>query len=74
MVDPHATSVKLKPVPVEVMNDHLTRYTKAELKRGEFFRFGDRFTFFVDHKVIWTLNSARADAQSGRLMGKGGSK
>lgn len=51
MVYPHATPIKLKHVPMEVMNDHLTRYTKTELKRGQFFRVGDRFTFFMDHKA-----------------------
>ena len=50
-VYPHATPVKLRHVPVGVMDDHLTRYTKAELKRGQFFRVGNRFTFFMDHNA-----------------------
>jgi len=48
---PFAEPVKLKRVPKEVIKDHLTRYTKAELKRGQFFRVGDKYTFFMDHKA-----------------------
>jgi hypothetical protein len=46
----------------------LTRYTKAELKRGQFFRVGGRFTFFMDHnKAKSKRNSAKAEA----LLGQG---
>ena len=48
---PFATPVKLKLVPDDVLEDHLSRYTKAELKRGQFFRVGDKYTFFMDHKA-----------------------
>ncbi len=48
---PFAEPVKLERVPKEVIKDHLTRYTKAELKRGQFFRVGDKYTFFMDHKA-----------------------
>ena len=48
---PHAEPVKLKRVPPDVIDDHLTRYTKAELKRGQFFRVCHRYTFFMDHKA-----------------------
>jgi len=74
MVHPHATPVRLKHVPVEVMNDHLTRYTKAELKRGQFFRVGDRFTFFMDHKAKSKRNSAKAEVLLGDLRRRGPSK
>jgi len=73
MVHPHATPVKLKHVPVGVMNDHLTRYTKAELKRGQFFRVGERFTFFMDHKARSKRNSAKTEALLNDLReGRGG--
>lgn len=74
MVHPHATPVKLKHVPVEVMNDHLTRYTKTELKRGQFFRVGDHFTFFMDHKAKSKRNSVKTEALSEDLQGRGPSK
>ena len=48
---PFATPVKLKLVPDDVLKDHLSRYTKTELKRGQFFRVGDKYTFFMDHKA-----------------------
>ena len=74
IVHPHATPVKLKHVPVGVMNDHLTRYTKAELKRGQFFRVGDRFTFFMDHKTKSKRDSAMAEALLEDLRGGGSPK
>ena len=74
MVHPHATPVKLKHVPAGVMNDHLTRYTKAELKRGQFFRVGDRFTFFMDHKAKSKRNSAETEALLEDFRGRGASK
>jgi hypothetical protein len=73
MVHPHATPVKLKHVPVGVMKDHLTRYTKAELKRGQFFRVGERFTFFMDHKAKSKRSSAMPEASLDDLReGRGG--
>ena len=48
---PYSEPVKLKHVPADVVDDHLTRYTKAELKRGQFFRIGDQYTFFMDQKA-----------------------
>ncbi len=48
---PFAKPVKLKLVPEKVLQDHLTRYTKVELKRGQFFRVGDKYTFFIDHEA-----------------------
>lgn len=48
---PFAKPVKLKRVPEKVLQDHRTRYTKAELKRGQFFRVGDKYTFFMDHEA-----------------------
>ncbi len=53
---PFAEPVKLERVPKEVIKDHLTRYTKAELKRGQFFRVGDKYTFFV---IAHTSRSTR---------------
>lgn len=51
LVHPHAEPVKLKRVPADVIEDHLTRYSKAELKRGQFLRVGDRYVFFMDRKA-----------------------
>ena len=48
---PFAKPVTLKRVAEKVLRDHLTRYTEAELKRGQFFRVGDRYTFFMDHEA-----------------------
>ena len=48
---PFAIPVKLKLIPDNVLKDHLSRYTKAELKRGQFFQVGDKYTFFMDHKA-----------------------
>lgn len=69
MVYPHATPVKLKHVPMGVMNDHLTRYTKTELKHGQFFQVGDRFTFFMDHKAKAKRNSAETPLEDCRSKG-----
>ena len=74
MVHPHATPVILKHAQVGVMNDHSTRYTKAELKRGQFFRVSDRFTFFMDHEAKSKRDSARAEVLLEELRGREPSK
>ena len=51
LIHPDAQPVALKGVPTDVIDDHLTRYTRAELNRGQFFRIGDRYTFFMDHQA-----------------------
>ena len=50
LIHPDAEPIKFKNVPLEVIEDHLTRYSKSELKRGQFFRVRDEYTFFMDHK------------------------
>ena len=73
MVHPHATPVRLKHVPVGVMKGHLTRYTKAALKCGQFFRVDERLTFFMDHTVKSKRNSAKTEALLGDFQeGRGG--
>ena len=74
MVHPHATPVNLKQIPAGVMHDHLTRYTKAELKRGQFFRVDGSFTFFMDHKAKSKRKSAKAEALLGDLRSRRPSK
>ena len=50
LIHPDAEPIKFKSVPREVIEDHLTRYSKSELKRGQFFRVCDKYTFFMDHE------------------------
>ncbi len=61
---PFAEPVKMKRVSVDVIDDHLTRYTKAELKRGQFFRVGGKYTFFMDHQT-------KAKREAGHLQPAG---
>ena len=50
LIHPDAEPIKFRNAPKEVIEDHLTRYSKSELKRGQFFRVRDKYTFFMDHK------------------------
>lgn len=49
MLYPTAVAVRLKNVPIEIIVDHRSRYSKAEIKRGQFFKIGERYTFIMDH-------------------------
>jgi hypothetical protein len=49
MLYPTAIAVALKHVPATIILDHRSRYSKAELKRGRFFKIGERYTFIMDH-------------------------
>lgn len=49
MLYPTAVAVRLKHVPTEIVMDHRSRYSKAELKRGQFFKIGEKYTFIMDH-------------------------
>ena len=49
MLYPTAVAVRLKHVPTEIIVDHRSRYSKAELKKGQFFKIGERYTFIMDH-------------------------
>jgi hypothetical protein len=49
LLHPDSEPVKLKRVPADVVADHRTRYSREELKRGQFFRVGDQYTFIMDH-------------------------
>jgi hypothetical protein len=51
LIYPGGIPVPLKKVPESVILEHLSRYTKKELKRGQFFRIGTKFTFFMDRKA-----------------------
>lgn len=48
LVYPDGVALSFAKVPKEIVTEHLQRYTKKELKRGQFFRVGDKFTFFMD--------------------------
>ncbi len=56
MIYPDAEPVDLARVPQPVIADHTTRYTEKELKAGQFFRVGDKYTFFMDHEAKKTRN------------------
>ncbi|MFC1491938.1 hypothetical protein ACFLQ0_05065 [Nitrospinota bacterium] len=58
LIHPDAESIKFKYVPREVIEDHLNRYSKSELKRGQFFRVRDKYTFFMDHESYKRRNSS----------------
>lgn len=49
MLYPTAVAVRLKHVPTEIVMDHRSRYSKAELKRGQFFKIDEKYTFIMDH-------------------------
>ena len=49
ILHPTAIAVELKHVPAAIIADHRSRYLKAELKRGQFFKIGERYTFIMDH-------------------------
>ena len=49
MIYPDAEPLDLVDVPQAIIADHTTRYTEKELKAGQFFRVGDKYTFFMDH-------------------------
>lgn len=49
MLYPMAVAVRLKHVPTEVIVDHRSRYSKTELKKGQFFKIGEQYTFIMDH-------------------------
>jgi|688.fasta_scaffold115477_1 hypothetical protein len=51
LIYPGGIPVPLKKVPESVILEHLSRYTKQELKRGQFFKIGTNFTFFMDRKA-----------------------
>ena len=51
LIYPDGIPVPLKKVPESVIVDHLSRYSKQELKRGQFFQIGTQFTFFMDRKA-----------------------
>ena len=51
MIYPDAEPIDLASVTEPVIADHFTRYTEKELKAGQFFRIGDKYTFFMDHEA-----------------------
>jgi hypothetical protein len=52
IVHPNASPVAIADVPETVLADHLTRYSRRELERGQFFEvLPGRFTFFMDHRA-----------------------
>ena len=51
MIHPDGKPVKLNRVPEDIIQDHLTRYTKKELKRGQFFLVREKYTFIMDHEA-----------------------
>ena len=51
MVHPDGRPIKLNKVPEDVIQDHLNRYTKRELKRGQSFLVRNKYTFFMDHET-----------------------
>ena len=60
---PDATLVGLDEVPSSVVKDHLKRYTKDELKRGQFIVVeGNKkhYVFFMDEKTKERLEKKRA--------------
>jgi hypothetical protein len=51
LIYPDGIPVPWKKVPESVILEHLSRYSKQELKRGQFFKIGTKFTFFMDRKA-----------------------
>ena len=51
LIYPEGIPVPLKKVPEAVRLDYLSRYSQQELNRGQFFKIGTKFTFFVDRKA-----------------------
>jgi len=49
ILHPTAIAIELKHVPAAIIADHRSRYSKAELKRGQFFKIGEQYTFIMDH-------------------------
>ena len=49
LLHPDAEAVPYKNVPTAVLTDHKTRYSRAELRRGQFFKIGEKYTFIMDH-------------------------
>jgi hypothetical protein len=49
LLHPDAEAVPYKNVPIAVLADHKTRYSRAELRRGQFFKIGEKYTFIMDH-------------------------
>jgi hypothetical protein len=49
MLYPTAIVVELKHVPTAIIADHRSRYSKVEIKKGQFFKMGERYTFIMDH-------------------------
>lgn len=48
LIYPNSVAVSFTKVPKEIIAEHLQRYSKKELKRGQFFKVDDKFTFFMD--------------------------
>ncbi|MDY7091649.1 MAG: hypothetical protein SX243_01620 [Acidobacteriota bacterium] len=52
LVYPQARPVPIEQVPDAVVREHLTRYSRRELERGQFFEVVQgKFTFFMDHEA-----------------------
>lgn len=51
MLYPDAEPVDLASIPQPIIADHATRYTEKELKAGQFFRVGDKYTFVMGHEA-----------------------
>ena len=49
MLHPDAESIPYKEVPTAVLASYKKRYSRTELKRGQFFKIGERHTFIMDH-------------------------
>lgn len=61
-VHPNGTLVDLDAVPASVLEDHLRRYTKQELERGQFIILEGtekRYSFFMDQKTKERLTKER---------------
>ena len=49
MLHPDGIAIPYKQVPADVVADHRTRYSRAELRRGQFFQVRGKYTFIMDH-------------------------
>jgi hypothetical protein len=49
ILHPTAIAVDLNHVPAAIIADHRSRYSKVELKKGQFFKIGEQYTFIMDH-------------------------
>jgi hypothetical protein len=51
MIYPDGEALSFSDVPEQVLTEHATRYSRKELKAGQFFKVRGKYIFIMDHEA-----------------------